>query len=137
VKLRKSVLIISLVVLVALVVAGIYFLGPRKVIDIASDFSLTRVLYKGEDITNLIDEKEIADLLNNYDCKRTFKNYFPYQTTDAVVEIDGRINQKPVHILLGKFFISYESADKGAYEIIDGNKLLDEMTIKLDKVIKN
>lgn len=131
-KSRKAVLFGLLAVIIVVFLVGLYFILPRKIIDQASDFSLTRITYKDEDVTALVDESEIAELLHEYGCRRTIKNYFPYETSDVIVEIDARNKHRPLHILLGKFYISYESADRGACEIIEGDKLLTAILTSLD-----
>lgn len=81
----------------------------------------------------VVDNEKLFGILSKYKCKRTRNHYFPYQSNDVVVEISIVQNYRPKHILLGEFNVWYESADKEAFDIIDGNKLLNEITSLIEK----
>jgi hypothetical protein len=80
----------------------------------------------------VVDNKELFQILSKYKCKKSKIKYFPYSSDDIVAEISIHQNHKPKHILLGDFNIWYESNDKKAYNIIDGEKLLEEILILIN-----
>lgn len=78
----------------------------------------------------VVDNDKLYDLLSKYDCVRSRNDYFPIAEAINKVEISLTQNHKPMHILLGEFNIWYESNNTKAYDIINGNILLEEI-IKL------
>lgn len=81
------------------------------------------------DVGYIVDNDELFEILLKYKCKKSKKRYLPCSAEDVVVELSLTENHKPKHILLGNFYIWYESGDKKAYEIIEGEKLLEEILL--------
>ena len=121
--------------------------SPKPIINETKDISIYKVIYYDieiavdEDKQNFytivsgdhnwsgisIDEKELINILSKYKSKRTFQNYFPYESSKIDIRIEIIENHKPKHILLGDFNVWYESADKGSYTILNVQKLREEL----------
>ena len=93
------------------------------------DASQNATYIKVKDTGYVIDNNQLFEILSKYKCKKSKTDYFPYTADDIAVKISLTQNHRPKHILLGKFNIWYESADKKSYDIIDGDKLLNEILL--------
>ncbi len=74
------------------------------------------IIYNDEDVTEKIDAEALVVVLSNTTIKRTLKEYTPYQSSDIAWEIHLLYNNKPMHLLLGKFNTCYGLSDT-TYEI--------------------
>ena len=97
--------------------------GTRLYIDQLDNSTYIEV----NEVGYIVDNEDLLAILSKYKCRRTKNNYFPYQSGDEIVEFSLIQNDRPLHILLGKFNVRYESADKEVYEILEGNQLLKEI----------
>lgn len=95
------------------------------IVDIEASENATYI--EVNNVGYVVDNNELFAILSKYKCKKSKNKYFPCSQEDIVVEISITQNNKPKHIVLGNFYIWYESADKRAYDIIDGYKLLEEI----------
>lgn len=82
--------------------------------------------YQGEEIP--INEDKLIEILCKYEARSSAKSFFPYNTDKALFEIDYIENHSPNHIILGEIDVWYESSDQGAYEIVNAQKLKQEIT---------
>lgn len=119
--------LIILTIIIVTLILGILRqeFATKKLINDTKNISISKVMYHGSEI--YVDENELIKILNKYNAKKAFQEYYPYQSDKIDIEIDFVENNKPRHILLGEFNIWYESSDKGAYNILDGKKLRDEL----------
>lgn len=99
-----------------------------EILSIEAEDNATLITVNDKDY--IVDNAKLFDLLSKYECVRSRKDYFPFSRESNKVEISFTQNKKPRHIVLGEFNIWYESSDTRVYEIINGNKLLEEV-IKL------
>ncbi len=107
-------------VFIILFAAGFYiYCSPRPVVENPSAAHIDFVSYRGAGVAGF-NEKEIIGVLSEYECSRTFKSYFPYDTGNYEIEIDGSVSGIPIHLMIGESVsIVYESADSGVYKIND------------------
>jgi len=124
-KIMMSILIITIVSIAIVSFLYLQTFNPKKIINDKESVTITRVLYHGVEIS--FDENKLINILNKYNAKKTFQDYFPYQTSDIDIEIDMVDNLKPKHIYLGKFNIWCESANDRAYDILNAQQLKDEL----------
>jgi len=127
---RRKKLIIAFACLL-LFSAGLWIcFSPRPIIQDPYDAQIDFVSYMGSDAAGF-DETEIISLLSEYQCKRTLKSHFPYDSSMAVMEIDGTNSKNPLHIILYEdSAIYYISADKDVFDIIDNDKALKEKLLR-------
>ncbi len=152
---RKKVLFtVSGMILVFLILGiVVQMYAPKPVISETKNISIWKVVYDGaaisvnEDKKNFytipsgdhnwsgtsVDENKLIDILSKYSSKKALRNYFPYESDKIDIEIYIVENHKPKHILLGEFAIWYESADKGAYYILNAQELIDELKNIIEK----
>lgn len=133
---KKAVAIGTLLCLI--IIITIYFSTPSPVFADDDDFeihhvSITSQDYGEEDITGRIDCVKLARLLCSYERSRLPHTFSPYQMAVGDIQIDGIAENGPIHILLGRDSVVYESADKGGYAIHDSRRLITE----IQKMIKN
>lgn len=83
--------------------------------------------YKSEDITSRIDCEKLARVIGTYNRSKLPHHFAPRQIAVGDIEIDYIYNNKSKHIILGSVNVVYVSADKGGYEIQDGDKLLNDI----------
>jgi len=87
---------------------------------------------------NKIDDEatvsEIIRILKKYETKKNY-NPFPMQSDSYAMEINYMDNYEPRNIILGELNIIYESADESVFEIIEGDKLLNELQELLKKEV--
>lgn len=79
-----------------------------------------------EDVT-VVDNEKLFNILAKYESRRSRKDYFPFEEDSSMISISLSQNNRPKHIILGDFNIWYESSDDDAYEIIEGDKLIEEI----------
>lgn len=123
---KKTPLKVSFIVVLAL--AGILFVYylPQPILSEPENTQITHIKYNNEQILDY-DEKEMIEILSAYKCRRTIKDFAPYENKNIEFEIDGGDSSKPIHILLGeKTKIFYISGNKIGYQIIDKNNDLRE-----------
>lgn len=115
---RKAYLILSAMIMI-LAAGFILSFTPRPVIAAPSDARIDLVAFRGVSIAGF-DEKGLIAALSEYECRRTIKSVFPYDTSRFDIEIDGLVSEKPIHIMISQSkSIVYESADQSVFEIID------------------
>ena len=82
------------------------------------------------EITSLLDQERLLELLKeaevNYSRWMDFPIIGGYETKDYPLELSC-IDEGPVHLLFGKHFYYYRSADKMAMTILDGEKIYREI----------
>lgn len=130
---RKQMLNILIITIVFVALVSVFCIQsfiPKKIISDKENVAITRVLYHGVEIST--DDNELINILSKFNAKKTFQDYFPYQTSDIDIEIDMVDNLKPKHIFLGKFNIWCESANNVAYDILNAEQLKDELNNILD-----
>lgn len=109
------------------VISSTYIENDEVVLEIDASENATCIIVN--DVRYVVDNNKLFEILSRYNCKKSKINYSPYKSDDIFVEISLHQNHKAKHILLGNFNIWYESADKKAYEIIDGDELLCEILL--------
>lgn len=112
----------------------IVLLSSKKVVKSPSDYLLFSIYYNGMEVTEYVNENDIANILMKYDKRISFRDYFPYKSSDIIFEINGMSRGKPIHILLGEFFICYETGGKPVYKIINGEELSKDLTVILEEI---
>jgi hypothetical protein len=152
---RKKVLFTVSGMIIVFLILGIVvqMYVPKPVISETKNISIWKIVYYGTEISvnedkqdfytipygdhnwsgTSVDENKLIDILSKYNSKKAFQNYFPYESDKIDIEIYIVENHKPKHILLGEFAIWYESGDKGAYNILNGQKLIDELKSIIEK----
>lgn len=105
---------------------------PQQVIPDASQCEIQKVTYyengHGTEITSLVDLEQLKALLADARCSRMPNSRGSYSLDEVVFEIDGVCADAPVHIVLGSFYEVYESADKGSFNIWNGEELLTQVS---------
>ncbi|OEF96136.1 hypothetical protein BHF68_10415 [Desulfuribacillus alkaliarsenatis] len=98
-----------------------------EVVEINIDASehATRIL--ANDVNYVVDNNELFEILSKYKGKKSKIKYSPYSGDDVVVKILLQTNHGFRQIMLGNFNIWYEPGDKRAYEIINGEELLNDI----------
>ena len=106
---------------------------PQQVIPDASQCEIQKVTYyengHGTEITSLVDLEQLKALLADARCSRMPNSRGSYSLDEVVFEIDGVCADAPVHIVLGSFYEVYESADKGSFNIWNGEELLTQVSV--------
>lgn len=116
-------------------ISSTYVENDEVVLEIDASDNATCI--KVNNVKYVINNNELFGILSRYKCKKSRIVYSPVKADDIVVEISLLQNHRPKHISLGRLNIWYESADRKAYEIIDGTKLLDEILwLVKDKQLK-
>jgi isopropylmalate/homocitrate/citramalate synthase len=110
-----------------------YTRSVNNEVVVMTDGSKKSTYIEINNIGYIVENDKLFKILSKYKCKKSKKEYFPYTSDDIVVEIYLTQNHKPKHILLGKFNIWYESSDKKVYDIMDGDKLLNEILLFVKK----
>ena len=108
-------------IVVVLVFAGVLFIYylPQPILSDPEHTQISYVKHNDEEISSY-DEAEMIEILSAYKCRRTIKDFAPYENKDIEFEIDGGDSTKPIHILLGeKTKLFYISGNKVGYQIID------------------
>ncbi|AOT70641.1 hypothetical protein [Geosporobacter ferrireducens] len=113
------------------ITSSTYTENNKVVAEIKASDNATYI--KVNDVGHIVDNNKLFKILTKYKCKKSKSNYFPYTTGDVIAEISIHQNNKPKHIILGNFNIWYETSDKVAYDIIDGDKLLQEILLLVEK----
>lgn len=126
-----------LAIFLALSFLFIILLSPKKMIKDPSDYLLSGIYYNGIDVTKYINKDSIANILMKYNKRISLRDYFPYVTSDVIVEINGYNRGEPLHIILGNYFICYRSGDGFIYKIINGEELLNDITMVLNRINLN
>ena len=75
----------------------------------------------------VVKNEDLYEILSKYQSKKSRTNFFPYQEDQIVAKFSMCQDQCPRNFLLGDFNVWYESNDKRAYEIINGDRLLEEI----------
>lgn len=122
---QKKKLIFILLFIFCCISLPLYF-RPRPLFNAGTD-SITRIIYNDVEITDRAICQEVIQLLMDYKYRATFEKVEPYLMQEVAVEIDGRCNNKPLHIVLGTNNFLYEHGGGIKYIIIDGNDLLDKI----------
>jgi hypothetical protein len=146
---RKNILGIVTVLTVISIISTVIYIKDQKVLNIINEGSIDAMStqYVKDGITFLaidasenatyieinnrdavvVKNEDLYEILSKYKSKKSRTNFFPYQEDHIVAKFSMCQNQKPRNFLLGDFNVWYESNDKKAYEIIDGDKLLEEL----------
>lgn len=123
----KKVLIILGIVLICAAIITIILVRPAAIVKDPQNYEIIRVVYDGEDITDKIETNKLVSVISKYTRSRVPKLLDSYQQSLVKIEVNGIVNHKPLHILLGDINIAYSSADKGGYEIHDCEQLLNDV----------
>jgi hypothetical protein len=84
----------------------------------------------------ILEESDLFGLLSKYNAIRGSIGHFPYQRDGHEIEINIVENNRPKQILLStSFSVWYESADKAAFDIVDAQKLKDELKHLIDQAV--
>ncbi|MDD4753555.1 MAG: hypothetical protein PHT78_09980 [Desulfitobacteriaceae bacterium] len=126
-KSKKIQYFILAIFITAIIFLIIYFFVPQKLISNINEIDVVKIMYHGSEVS--IENNKLLNILNKYYYRKTFKDYFPYSPEKIDIEIFLIEKRKPKYILLGEFNIWYESADAGAYNILNGKKLKNELNI--------
>lgn len=110
----------------------IKFFNQKSLIENPNFFEIHTIRFHGNQITQQTDLKKIKELLKGYTKHRTLKGYSSYLEKDVFIEIGAIDNGRPLHILLGNFYICYESAEKGFWIIQGGEELLEKILYLVD-----
>ena len=143
---KKRILIIVIIICLVVVLAAAGFIifrpvpliaSPNTVVDGSEEYSksdtvVSAVNYNGADVTDRIDIEQLVRILSRYDCRRG-SNPFPYPQADMVWQIDLIQNFRPIHIVLGKDSVRYESVNTGMYRIINPESLMNELNTVIQR----
>lgn len=134
---KKRALWIAGILLLVLCVGGMLLFRPMPIVSspytlptaqdgsyVESDVAIGSVYSEGIEITEEIDLAAVAELLSRYECRRTLGNPFPMPVNEMRWEINLVQHFKPMHIVLGKTSVRYESADGAIYEILEPETLI-------------
>lgn len=146
---RKNMLGIVTVLAVISIISTVIYIKDQKVLNIINEGEIDAMStqYVKDGITFLaidasenatyieinnrdavvVKNEDLYEILSKYQSKKSRANFFPYQEDQIVAKFSMCQNQCPRNFLLGDFNVWYESNDKRAYEIIDGDKLLEEI----------
>lgn len=121
---RKGIVVLITAVLVIAAGAAVWSLsGP--VLDEDVDYELTSLYYRGQEISDQVDEDDILDLLEGASCSLLTRGGLPgYSFTDSV-EVNLVGGEEPLHIVLSApdaLYAVYQDAD-WSYAIRDGEAL--------------
>lgn len=129
----KKKAIVIVICLAVLALAAIIFFRPVPIIAAPNDaagggFELLGIYCNGADVTGDIDSGTLAEILSGYRCRRSFRHPFPYESADAVWEINLVYDSESLHIVLGKNSFCYNSADDFITRTVtDAQSLMDEL----------
>jgi hypothetical protein len=121
---RLAVTALAVLVAAALFILALSF-APKKIVYPEDDIQFATVTYRGSSM--VVDDLKLKTILSKYEARKSTNSYFPYPQDQVEVAIDLARNNRPVHIILGTYNIWYESADKGAYVIPQGQTLKKEI----------
>jgi hypothetical protein len=122
---KRIAIIAACVVAAAAVVFGILTFMPGKIAEPGDSIQGGMIEYRGEIIS--VDNSELKAILCRYDAQRSLRSYFPYQIQPDELDVHLVRNDGVVHIILGPFYIWYESADRGAFAVQKGEQLKEEL----------
>ena len=123
---RKFIFFSSLIIIISCISLCIYF-QPHPLVKDINSCDISRIMYKGTEITYEVEQKSVLQLLSRYKCRASFEQFHSYPTENIVVEIDGTNNGEPFHIVLGKNNFKYEHAGGFIQKIIHGDNLLSDI----------
>jgi hypothetical protein len=121
---RIVVTVLAVLVTAAVLVLALAF-TPKKIVYPEDDIQFATVTYRGSSM--VVDDLKLKAVLSKYDARKSTNSYFPYPQNQIEVAVDLARNNRPVHIVLGTYNIWYESADRGAYVIPQGQTLKKEI----------
>lgn len=146
---RKNIFGIVTVLVVISIISTVIYIKDQKVLNIINEGKIDAMStqYVKDGITFLaidasenatyieinnrdavvVKNEDLYEILSKYQSKKSKTNFFPYQEDQIVAKFSMCQNQCPRNFLLGEFNVWYESNDKRAYEIIDGDRLLEEL----------
>lgn len=107
---KKGILIVCAVLILALVAASIPFF-PRAVTGDAGSISDLQIFQNGEKVS--LSEEDAASLkqaLSELKCRRAFGRITPYEQDKITYELQFISEGKPMHLVLGETSFCYESA---------------------------
>lgn len=123
---RKVIIFIVLAVIACiLVTAGFLIFSPEKIVKETDNIDFLQLLYNNTEIP--CNQNDIIKILSKYDAVLSLTNYSSYENDKINFEINLTHNGKPKHILLGEFYIWYESGDMPSHDIVNGKQLEEEL----------
>jgi hypothetical protein len=124
---RKLILIAALAAAVVLAIVIITVFTPKKFISEGDSIDGLRVTYRGAACEAY--EESIVNILSKYDAVTSLKNYAPYEMAKVEFEIDftNESSGRPMHIVLGEFNMWYDFGDSAAHDILNAQRLKDEL----------
>lgn len=131
---KKALIIVGgITLLIALIISFMPFYLPLNVISHPDDISIVKIMYKGEDITDQINQAALLSMLAKLKCTRTFMTSNIDNNNDVRIEISMSDGETPLHILFGNINVSYSSRDKDVYQILDPADAIDEFETLLSQ----
>lgn len=140
---RKTIITIAVVVLVVaaittLTIVDMSYGSPRPIIEQPELMQYANVVIDGEDVTDRLDQTDVAELLSRYSCRRMpakYNNYTNRRFPDERVGIHIFFHDfNTYYLCLGSVNTVYDSsyrqffgAQKPCYEIINADELLSEL----------
>ena len=121
---RKGIVILIAVVLVAAAGAALLSLSA-PLLDEDREYTLTALYWRGQEISDQVDEDEMMDLLRDASRSMVSRGGLPRTAFAETVEIDLQGEEGPWHIVLcdeDGVYAVYEDAD-WCYPIRDGEAL--------------
>lgn len=123
----KKILMILGIVLICAATVTIILIQPTAIVKDPQNYEIFRVVYDGEDITDKIDSDKLVPAISKYTRSRVPHFFGSYQQSLVKIEVNGVVNHKPLHILLGDINIVYSSSNKGGYKIHDSDQMLNDI----------
>lgn len=126
---KKVSIIVGVTVLSAMV--AYYLLLPKAIVEHPESLDIYRVMSysdsEGTEITESVDLNELAEVLSHYQSRRIRKSFAPYLLSEIRYEINGTYKSDSLHILVGDLNIVYGGRKNGGFEIMNSQKLLEEI----------
>lgn len=126
-RLKKVVFLGFVIIIIISCISLCIYFQPKPLIKDIHSCAISRIAYKGTEITDEAAHKNVLQVLIRYKSRASFEQMHSYPIENAVVEIDGTDNSKPFHIVLGKNNFKYEHAGGIIRKIIYGDRLLEDL----------
>lgn len=140
-KQKKVLIIIIILIIIGIFIRQIYFM-PKPLVNELDEVLLNQIRYNDkkniqelEDVTSKFKHEDVVSLLRDFESKATLRSV-PSEILNEekiTVEINVTRNSKPMHILLGDYYICYASVGGNVREILNGGDLLEKMIELLEE----
>ncbi len=132
---KKRIYIFCISLFIILIISQTINIKTEKISTIENEENISStIIINNNKIDDEATVSEIIRILKKYETKKTY-NPFPMQSDSYAMEINYMDNYEPRNIILGELNIIYESADESVFEIIEGDKLLNELQELLKKEV--